>query len=278
MSQIYQCYLCNRTCDDQQISLITGRILHHACYESLLKNDVKCDELFLKLNNQNTLILNKIQKANSIIRYIFHRIAGGEEINLAKCDNELEKTKENLEKIAKIKEEVSNKIRQCNDYWPTYPPDWDARKKEAKDKIGFCERCHTSGMQLHVHHNIPISKGGDHKLENLRVLCEACHSLAHGGQQFSYNNDNIESAFAIKIATLRCAIANNHMINFSYTRGDGRKSVRTLLPEKFVTIKNTLCVHGHCFLRREQRTFAIKRMTNLKHVLSIGKCYYLSGN
>jgi predicted DNA-binding transcriptional regulator YafY len=127
---------------------------------------------------------------------------------------------------------------------------------------------------LHVHHQIPIARGGNHKLENLIVLCEKCHSLAHGGCKFDYANNITESPFEKKIVILRDAIASIHMIRFSYTQRDGRESVRTILPNKFEHIESSLCINGYCYLRSEARTFAIKRMKNLKHVAEPGECYY----
>jgi hypothetical protein len=31
----------------------------------------------------------------------------------------------------------------------------------------------------HIHHKIPISKGGDHSFDNLELLCEQCHLEKH---------------------------------------------------------------------------------------------------
>ncbi|HEY3997905.1 MAG TPA: HNH endonuclease signature motif containing protein [Candidatus Xenobia bacterium] len=43
---------------------------------------------------------------------------------------------------------------------------------------GRCEGCgERHGLQ--VHHVIPISEGGDHSLDNLRLYCRACHDATH---------------------------------------------------------------------------------------------------
>lgn len=33
---------------------------------------------------------------------------------------------------------------------------------------------------IHIHHKVPISKGGDHTLDNLALICEKCHSAKEG--------------------------------------------------------------------------------------------------
>ena len=42
-----------------------------------------------------------------------------------------------------------------------------------------CERCGSRGAKLDVHHTTPVSDGGGNEAEELRVLCQACHGLAH---------------------------------------------------------------------------------------------------
>lgn len=54
------------------------------------------------------------------------------------------------------------------DYWPKdQPPDWEFRVRGAKKRAGNkCEKCGQSS-DLHVHHKLPRSQGGNHKPENL---------------------------------------------------------------------------------------------------------------
>ncbi len=52
----------------------------------------------------------------------------------------------------------------------------DAPKKKKENK---CYMCGAKGEHLHVHHIIPITKGGQSSLENLMLLCPNCHALAH---------------------------------------------------------------------------------------------------
>lgn len=60
------------------------------------------------------------------------------------------------------------------------PPFWNVIRRLALKRDEFrCQFC-GSGSDLSVHHIIPLSSGGDSTLDNLRVLCHACHQKEHG--------------------------------------------------------------------------------------------------
>lgn len=43
-------------------------------------------------------------------------------------------------------------------------------------KIRICEECKNRfDVPLEIHHIVPISKGGNNKRKNLKVVCEKCH-------------------------------------------------------------------------------------------------------
>lgn len=79
-----------------------------------------------------------------------------------------------------------------------YPPDWEFRKIYAHLSCNYtCQSCGKTRFnskkienakkerrpafwtELHVHHIVPLSKGGDNSLSNLICLCEQCHENRH---------------------------------------------------------------------------------------------------
>lgn len=67
-----------------------------------------------------------------------------------------------------------------------YPEDWDRRRKKVYRRDNYtCQNCGEKGgtggnTELHAHHVVPKSAGGNHSLSNLVCLCNKCHSLVHG--------------------------------------------------------------------------------------------------
>lgn len=67
-----------------------------------------------------------------------------------------------------------------------YPPDWDSRRKRVYRRDNYtCQNCGIKGgprgnAELHAHHIVPKSKGGTHKLTNLKTMCNQCHNAIHG--------------------------------------------------------------------------------------------------
>lgn len=273
MSHLYSCIFCDKLCDDQQISLTTGGILHHDCHNALTDKFSKCNELIADISGRNAWLKERLRRANSMF-YKLRRAVGGEVINIGACQREVTENNDTREKLVNKKDEITKILTLLYDYWPSYPPDWEARKDVVRAGIRGCERCASSRYVLHVHHKQPLARGGNHKAENLIVLCEKCHSKKHGGREFTYEDNVNESSFEKKLKVLRSAITSEQMIRFSYTRRDGRQSVRTISPHGFKTIEKSLCINGYCYLRKEQRTFAIRRMKKLSIVDDPGNNYY----
>ncbi|WP_350356156.1 HNH endonuclease [Halorarius halobius] len=67
-----------------------------------------------------------------------------------------------------------------------YPSDWDERRKTVYQRDNYqCQNCGRRGgphgnAELHAHHIVPKSKGGTHRLTNLKTMCSHCHSAIHG--------------------------------------------------------------------------------------------------
>ncbi len=82
-----------------------------------------------------------------------------------------------------------------------YPSNWDSRRKQVYKRDNHtCQNCGAQGgtggnAELHAHHIVPKSKGGTHKLSNLKTVCKDCHNAIHGNsvapsaQQSPYSTD-----------------------------------------------------------------------------------------
>jgi hypothetical protein len=69
------------------------------------------------------------------------------------------------------------------DFWYKKPPDWKKRREKVLERDNHSCRICGSRKGLHVHHIVPQSKKGSHKLENLVSLCPRCHSDQPGHSQ-----------------------------------------------------------------------------------------------
>lgn len=77
-----------------------------------------------------------------------------------------------------------------------YPPDWHWRKEDVKKRDNYtCANCgwpdgvKSKRRNLHVHHRVPLSRGGNNALTNLITLCHMCHNdeegPGHGGFRYT---------------------------------------------------------------------------------------------
>jgi hypothetical protein len=63
-----------------------------------------------------------------------------------------------------------------------YPTNWEEISKEVRERDGYrCTHagCGETSLALHVHHVIPLSRGGSNALSNLVTLCEKHHASKH---------------------------------------------------------------------------------------------------
>jgi hypothetical protein len=69
--------------------------------------------------------------------------------------------------------------RRSRDESLNYPEDWAELKRQVLVRDAHrCANCGSSG-EMHVHHIVPLSKGGTNNLTNLKALCRDCHVLVH---------------------------------------------------------------------------------------------------
>ena len=65
-----------------------------------------------------------------------------------------------------------------------YSEDWETLREERLRMDNYtCQKCRFDGHEhrnmLHVHHKVPLSRGGRNKLSNLITLCKDCHKKIH---------------------------------------------------------------------------------------------------
>lgn len=93
--------------------------------------------------------------------------------------------------FAEIRDSYEREHAALCEVVPTYPPDWNDRRRAALRRDGFqCTKCgwpdgaKRRTRELHVHHIISLANGGTNALDNLTTLCHICHrgvDSAHAG-------------------------------------------------------------------------------------------------
>lgn len=62
----------------------------------------------------------------------------------------------------------------------SYPENWSTLAESVRKRDGYrCTQCRAQNVELHVHHIVPLSKGGDNDVDNLTTLCDYCHGEIH---------------------------------------------------------------------------------------------------
>jgi DNA repair exonuclease SbcCD ATPase subunit len=229
-------------------------------------------------NNSKTYHLERKVSLSESLTHKFKVFFGGEKIDTESLRAEIRGLKSENEKLEKRISSLRTQIISLYDFWPETPPDWQKRKHLVQQSSGgSCQRCGTSHIEKHIHHRIPVSRGGSHKIENLEQLCVKCHSQAHHGRNVSTKNKEINAVnrpvFSDRLEQIKYAIENKLIISFNYQKYYGDKSRRSINPEYLEQKGKSLCVAGYCHLRKADRIFAIKRMTGVKIVETPGKSY-----
>jgi hypothetical protein len=174
--------------------LSNGKIIHNSCYEELKKDLTSKQKLYsdrskyiseLKERDDNKLqkqyysaYLNRIPPVN---KRLLNDISTFEERNV---------------RLQTQIDEIKERLLEIHSYWLGYPPDWEERRRLVIERAGNrCEKCKYDHGEKHVHHKIPVSKGGNHLLSNLIYYCLDCHKDSHGGRDVSADNDDIDSYY-----------------------------------------------------------------------------------
>ena len=94
------------------------------------------------------------------------------------------------------------------DLYLDYPPDWELRRTAVINRDGRCRKCR-SYRASHVHHIIPLGRGGTNRIDNLLLLCRECHLRSHGVSEFPDEGENQENAFSRRVILINQAIRDS---------------------------------------------------------------------
>lgn len=267
------CPLCQNTISNG-VHLSNGKTVHEACLKGLqnLQEDIesKVNEKKWKISQ----LERKIERKNGLA-FKLTSLFTKPQVKIDDLNNSIAKLQSDIKGLSsRLSSRLSitkNELSSIYGYYLSYPPDWDERRLLLINAKGsFCSNCGRSS-HLHVHHVKPLSKGGSNELLNLMLLCENCHSGEHGGRDFSGEFESRETAFSKRVSDIRYAINNGKKIQFGYRKPtDKGYKKRTVHPARLENVDHhrdsgsTLCVRGHCELRKAERIFALKRMRGLK--------------
>jgi HNH endonuclease len=260
------CCICEETWTSGKV-LIDGSVFHEHCWSELAANSQH-------LSLQRDAIVGELNKSTSLFGVLANWVSSGRKHR----DDML---RAQLADLSSQIDSITEKLRGLYDVWPNYPPDWEQRRQFAIQRDGkTCAKCGVD-ERLHLHHKRAIREGGSHRLTNLVLLCEVCHSDAHGGTTFHYQegNDN-QTSVEKRIRLISEAIALGRDVHFRYEKYDGTITRRTVTPRELRKLSNSelkslsgrdvirkegrLCMFGYCHLREADRVFAIDRIRGLR--------------
>jgi hypothetical protein len=257
------CIVCNRLGGATTL-LSNGSEFHGDCEEGLRrrKESLRQEEI------RAAALKASIEKELKSRRSTFGRLrrllsdAGPEESYVRNVESQADAQLRTLQ--AEVAQ-VSSKLRSLYDFWLDYPPDWQDRRTAALNEADHrCEKCGRYPRAPHVHHRMPVGRGGNHRSSNLTVLCESCHLRTHRVEAFGETRRPNTGRIQQKLLIIREAIDSGGTIQFEYSKRTGERSVRRIRPEQVRMVGPTTCVTGYCYLRRDTRTFAIHRIARLR--------------
>ena len=246
------CTVCKIETDyEYDIALSNGDYLHYSCIITLQMRKHEIETVLQK------------QKPQLILSLFVPTEVAQQNVMPA---SEIEDLRAKLAKLKSV-------LTAVYDHLPSWPPDWDERKRQVIRQNGsVCSRCERE-KDVYLLHDIPVFEGGTNELDNLVLICAACHaSMYREGDIFgTFTLNPSQSEFKDQVAEIQSAINNHQKILFNYKKPSDRKWIaRVVVPDRLLNIPNsrdsgeTLCVEGFCELRQDTRVFALERMEGLE--------------
>lgn len=265
---VSSCCICRAACVGGKV-LTNGDVFHDNCYEELFRRGDAIRDAIEEIKSEIAAIEGSVRGLFAVLTIIADFLFGRKS-DVEERKRHLLCLRDKLEHLNEILGEELNsrsqKLTELYDYWPEVPPDWDDRRCDAittNENCVNCGRSESRSKPLHVHHSVPISKGGSHKPSNLIVLCERCHSKRHSGRIFTYTGKTT-NAFSKKINAINSAIEHGALLDFRYRIQTGNKDHHIVKPTKLCRDGESICLFGFCYLSGQERTFRLYRISSIK--------------
>ena len=267
--EISPCKICG-TNVTHGIFLTDGESIHEPCLESLRRESSGIERQIDNCLARLTILRKELSRESNVL-FRLTTVFRKKSKSIHDLETEIDTIESARVELADRLGALHASLRRIYDLLPNYPPDWEERKLLVGQRDGYqCNKCGGTNT-LHLHHIIPLSQGGNNKIDNLEYQCVKCHSKSHGGRIFDFENKQTDVVFSRRLEKIYYAIANDCRITFKYKKYKAKSyGKRTVRPEDVVKIEHwtdedyTVCVRGYCELREAERNFAIKRMRDLK--------------
>jgi hypothetical protein len=263
------CLLCSQTAT-QGFSLANGRILHSKCFQRLTSDYSNSEHQASAARAEFARVRSELISQSGFLQKAVSFLGGG--MNREQLRVHLNVCEEKMKVAERAFSLIQAQATPIFDVFLDYPPDWKSRRERVWARDGSCVACGSS-WNLQVHHVTPLSRGGSNRIENLRLLCETCHKVEHGGKEFSSVHSTKPLAFAERIQVIESAISAGRDVEFLYRKPtDSAKRSRRVTPHELVEMDHkhdegiTLCLQGYCHSRKAIRVFALKRMTGIRRI------------
>ena len=164
------CTVCKIETDyEYDIALSNGDYLHYSCIITLQMRKHEIETVLQKQKSQLILSL-----------FVPTEVAEQDVIPEA----EIVDLRAKLAKLESV-------LTAVYDHLPSWPPDWEERKRQVLRRNGsICSRC-AKEKDVYLVHDIPVFEGGTNELDNLVLICAACHASM-------YKEGDIFATFTLK--------------------------------------------------------------------------------
>lgn len=264
------CLICNHNIGyDDSILLVNWLEIHKSCYQYCLNPTFKESSDLERLYLDRQRLESSINEEKWIFSSIWRIFDSKKKDILFNLEQQLSRLTYEIfpleQSIRNQRDSIKKALTKIYDVWYERPPDWEERQNKVKALYHYnCSLC-WSYNNLQVHHMLPINKWWWHDLDNLVLLCRSCHEDEHGNVDFSwpYKNPSSKSVFMGRLEKIKHAIKSNTDIHFHYKKFEWEESIRTITPKWIRQEWRSLCVFWYCHLRKDERVFAIHRMTKI---------------